>query len=130
MFSRISPVSSIGGAVANLAGELRVTNVTLHENEATTGSGLFSLGQLTLANTILNGDDEQCVSSGSLTAGTPEDGSHLASSVVALTYFCASARSDFSGLSANKVFHIRGVKSTTRLAGCSLMRCSTSTRYV
>ena len=56
-----------GGAVANLAGELRVTNVTLDGNEAATGSDIFSLGQLTLANSILTGADEQCVNSGPLT---------------------------------------------------------------
>jgi hypothetical protein len=41
--------------------------VTLDANKAATGSGIFSLGQLTLANSILTGDDEQCVNSGSLT---------------------------------------------------------------
>jgi len=56
-----------GGAVANLAGELRVTNVTLHGNEATSGSSIFSLDQLALANSILTGDDEQCVNTGTLT---------------------------------------------------------------
>jgi hypothetical protein len=59
-----------GGAVANLAGEFRVTNATLNQNEATTGSGIFSLGQLTLANSILAGEDEQCVNNGMLTEGS------------------------------------------------------------
>ncbi|MGA9574741.1 MAG: choice-of-anchor Q domain-containing protein [Lysobacterales bacterium] len=56
-----------GGAVANLAGELRATNVTMDGNEAVTGSDIFSLGQLTLVNSILTGADEQCVNSGPLT---------------------------------------------------------------
>jgi hypothetical protein len=59
-----------GGAVANLAGEFRVTNVTLNQNEATEGSGIFSLAPLTLANTILVGEDEQCVNNGPLTEGS------------------------------------------------------------
>ena len=56
-----------GGAVANLAGELRVTNVTLDANKAAIGSDIFSFGQLTLANSILDSDEEQCVNSGTLT---------------------------------------------------------------
>jgi hypothetical protein len=56
-----------GGAVANMAGELRLTNVTLDGNEASTGNGIFSLGQLTLTNSILTGENEQCVNSGPLT---------------------------------------------------------------
>ena len=63
----ISNHAERGGAVANLAGDIRVTNVTMSENQAATGSAVFSLGQLTLANTILTGADEQCVNSGELT---------------------------------------------------------------
>ena len=38
------------------------------------------------------------------------------------------ARSERMGTSANSDFHIRGVSSMARLAGCALMRWSTSTR--
>ena len=37
-------------------------------------------------------------------------------------------RSERMGTSANSDFHIRGVSSMARLAGCALMRWSTSTR--
>lgn len=68
----ISNQAERGGAVANLAGDMRMTNVTLSENRAVTGSAVFSLGQLTLANSILTGIDEQCVNHGELTS----DSSH------------------------------------------------------
>ena len=55
-----------GGAVANLAGRLRLTNVTLHQNQAATGSAVFSLGPLVLNNSILTGEGTQCVNRGEL----------------------------------------------------------------
>lgn len=56
-----------GGAVANLAGEMRITNVTLDGNKASTGNGVFNLDQLTLANSLLTGENKQCVNTGVLT---------------------------------------------------------------
>lgn len=61
-----------GGAVANLSGRLRVTNSTLYRNQAKVGAAVFSKGELTLANSILAGDDggEQCRRRGALAAET------------------------------------------------------------
>ena len=44
--------------------------------------------------------------------------------------WCCGPRSERMGALANSDFHIRGVSSMARLAGCTLIRWSTSTRQV
>lgn len=49
-----------GGAVANLSGTLHIVHATLYRNQARKGAAVFSRGPLSLANSILAGDGEQC----------------------------------------------------------------------
>jgi hypothetical protein len=62
----VSNHATRGGGVANLAGTLRITNATLDQNHAEIGSAIYSEAQLTLGNSILTGQDTQCVNSGPL----------------------------------------------------------------
>lgn len=62
----ISNQATRGGGVANLAGTFRITNATLHQNQAGIGSAIYSEAQLALGNSILTGQDTQCVNSGPL----------------------------------------------------------------
>lgn len=59
-----------GGAVANLQGGFHLVNVTLHENLAAEGSAVFSQDEMQLSNSILTGQNTQCVNKGTLLKST------------------------------------------------------------
>ncbi len=55
-----------GGAVANMDGTLRVVHATFYDNVAGKGGALIALGELSLANSILSGNGNQCHNAGDL----------------------------------------------------------------